>query len=895
MYPIMHALANLTMEFSNKYQEEKKAKNIIDFNDIEHFALNLLLKKENDKYVPTEVAKSYREKFVEIAIDEYQDSNLVQEYILNAVSNGHNIFMVGDVKQSIYKFRQARPELFIDKYETYVTKNEENFVKNHVIDEEKRKYFNENNEEGSKENLKIQLFKNFRSRKNILDITNLVFENIMSKELGDIDYNEDEFLNLGANYEELEKDANFAGKTELLVIDLKEPEDKETDETEDVSDIVVEARLVADKIQALIQSKYQVFDKKVGYRNITYKDIVILLRATSNSAPIYEKSLNDFNIPVFSDSGTGYLESVEIQTIMSVLKIIDNPMQDIPLVCVLRSPIGGFSDNDLIKIKLEGYKKGQAYFYETLLEAKQNDTSLSEKIDKFLLLIQDFRNKKEYLPLDELIWQFYLDTGYYNYVGLMPNGQVRQANLKMLFEKAREYEVASFKGLFNFINFIDKLKTNNQDMDSAKIIGENEDVVRIMSIHKSKGLEFPVVFLCGTGKKFNLTDLNDNILLHQDIGFGPKFIDTERKIEYNTLAKIAIGYKSKTETVSEEMRILYVALTRAKEKLIITGLSKDFDKDIKKKKDLLEIYQQNSINPNIIKNYKSYLDWLELVSLNNENKINEIMDLQVYSKDELLNRWKDKNKDENENRLNIQDIIKDAKNDALNELLNWKYENIISTKIEAKSSVTKIKEKENENVKVLFQENEQFKKESLQKPKFLSEDVKITKARIGTLMHLCIQKMDEKEEYDYEKISNLINKLVQNKLITTKEADYIDIQKLLTYTESDLYKNLKKAKQIHKEEPFYINIDASEIYKEDINEKILVQGVIDLYYIDENDNIILVDYKTDYVKQNEQELVDKYKKQLSIYKEALEKALSKKVFKTYIYSVYLGKSIEIAK
>lgn len=555
--------------------------------------------------------------------------------------------------------------------------------------------------------------------------------------------------------------------------------------------------------------------------------------------------------------------------------------------------LGGFSDNDLIKIKVEGFNKVHSYFYETLLNAKEKDTELTPKIEKFLSLVQSFRDKKEYLPLDELIWQIYLDTGYYNYVSLMPNGQLRQANLKMLFEKAKDYESASFKGLFNFINFIDKLKNNNQDMDSAKIIGENEDVVRIMSIHKSKGLEFPVVFVCGTGKKFNLMDLNDNILLHQDIGIGPKYIDYERKIEYNTLAKVAIGYKSKLETISEEMRILYVALTRAKEKIFITGVSKDFEKDIKKKKDLLDIYNGKNINANILKNYKSYLDWLELVYLKNETKAKDVIDLKVYQKDELLNNLKLEDKVETKENLELKAKINYIQNESLKILLNWKYGNLASTKIEAKSSVTKIKEMENENINILFEEKAENKKESLKKPKFLSEDIKITKARIGTLMHLCIQKLDEKQEYDYEKISNEINKLVENSIITKKEAEAINKDKLLTYTKSSLYRSLKNAKEIHKEAPFYMNIKGSKIYKEDIEENILVQGVIDLYYIDEQDNIILVDYKTDYVKNSEQELIYKYEKQLSIYKAALEEALGKKVYKTYIYSVYLGKSIEL--
>lgn len=859
---------NIILEFSKKYSEAKREKNIIDFNDIEHFALQILVKKEDNKYEPTHVAKRYIEKFEEIAIDEYQDSNLVQEYILNTISKGNNIFMVGDVKQSIYKFRQARPELFISKYETYRNKKEKQ----------------------ENDDLKIQLFKNFRSRKNILDFTNLVFENIMTKQLGDIDYDEKEYLNLGANFEEPQENSNFAGKTELNIIDLKELEDERNSEIENIENATLEARLVARNIQELINSKYQVYTK-TGYRDITYKDIVILLRATSNLSPIFEKELNNLSLPVFSDTGTSYLESVEIQTIMALLKVIDNPMQDIPLVTVLRSPICGFDDNDLIEIKLQGKYN---YFYQALVEASKNKAlKMSNRIKEFLNKLEGWRKKQEYLTLDELIWQIYMDSSYYHYVGLMPNGEIRKANLKMLFEKARQYEMASFKGLFNFINFIDKLKVNSNDTDSAKLIGENENVIRIMSIHKSKGLEFPVVFLCGTGKKFNMQDLNDNILLHQDIGFGPKYIDCIRRIEYNTLAKTAITYKAQVETISEEMRILYVALTRAKEKLIITGLSKDLQKDFSKKQDLLEMYNTKTISPNILKNYKSYLDWFELLYLNNKNTISEILELKMYAKEDLIKNFA--NEDEQEEKVirNINRNKEKPKNKELEELLNWKYENLDATTIQAKTSVSKIKELENEEKNFKFEEKNRFKLENMKKPKFLQEELVITNAEIGTLMHLLIQKLNEKEDYTYEKLKSEIRKLIQNEIITSKEAEKINIDKLLVYTKSDLYKNLKTAKEIHKEQPFYINIPANTVYELNVQEKILVQGVIDLYYIDENDNIILVDYKTDYVKQDEQELVDKYKKQLQIYKSALEEALQKEVYKTYIYSIYLGKSIEV--
>lgn len=571
MYPKLVAIRDLIIEFNLAFAKEKLEKNVMDFHDIEHFALKILVQTdETGKKLPTEVALTYQDKFKEIAIDEYQDSNLIQEYILNMISKGNNIFMVGDVKQSIYKFRQARPELFLEKYETYQPKEKKN----------------------KKDSLKIQLFKNFRSRKNVLDVTNYIFETIMSKDLGDITYNEEEYLNLGADYPELEDTLPGERKASIYVIDLKDRKEEEKEDIEQLENAVLEARFVANQIQELVKSKYKVYDRKQGYRDICYKDIVILLRSTSSLAPIYEKELNNQNIPVFSDTSTQYFDSIEIQTILSLLKIIDNPMQDIPLVSVLRSQIGNFNDNELIRIKLNGKTEKSEYFYDTFVQAMENEKiekDLKEKMKTFLQNIEHWRKQNEYMALDEFIWQIYLDTGFYQYVGLMPNGALRQANLKMLFERAREYEKASFKGLFNFINYINGLRRASSDMDSAKVISENEDVVRIMSIHKSKGLEFPVVILSSTAKKFNLTDLNEPILLHQDLGLGPKYIDEIRKIEYPTLAKLAIGTKITKETLSEEMRILYVALTRAKEKLIITGVSKDFEKEINLKKEKLAL------------------------------------------------------------------------------------------------------------------------------------------------------------------------------------------------------------------------------------------------------------------------------------------------------------------
>ena len=863
--PILEKLSNLVTEFTKNFAEKKKEKNCIDFNDIEHFALKILLDENNN---PTEVAKKYKEKFEEIAIDEYQDSNLVQEAILTSISKGNNIFMVGDVKQSIYKFRQARPELFLQKYDEY--KNKE--------------------EKAQEDNLKIQLFRNFRSRQNILNITNLVFESIMSKELGDINYNENEYLNYGANYPEPEEIKNYAGIAELDIIDLKEDEsitafegEEDEEEQERVEDDVLEAKFVANKIQELLNSNYMVFDKKQGYRKIRPKDIVILLRATSNLSPIYEKELSDLELPVFSDTSGTYLDTVEIQTILSVLKIIDNPLQDIPLVVVLRSSICNFTDNDLITIRLTDRN---CNFYEALIKTRLIcDGDLKNKIESFLEKLEKWKSISQYMPLDEFIWQIYLDTGYYQYVGLLPNGAMRQANLKTLFEKAKQYEKASFKGLFNFIQFIDKLKKQNGDLASAKLIGENEDVIRIMSIHKSKGLEFPVVFLCNSHKKFNMQDLNDNILLHQDIGFGPTIMDTTRKIKYSSIAKDAIKLKMKQETLSEEQRILYVALTRAKEKLYITGRSKDFTKYVQDKNKVLEMYESENIklDAKLMKKANSYLDWIMYVYLFNQGrtitlkgesyKLSDIITLNVSNKKDLLKALaKEEVVEQIDLKEKIEQILKNKSDEenkkseqALKELLEWKYDYIVDTTLPTKSSVTKIKQEKiklEEILKGIESEEVEYKKSYT--PKFMQEDKKISSAEKGTLVHLCIQRLDERKDYELKDIQNMILNLVEKEIITQNEADAIDVNLIYQYTKSQLFEELRKAKEVHKEQPFYINIPAKDVVSEAENSKknILVQGIIDLYYIDKNDNLVLIDFKTDYISNEpnaKEKILDKYK------------------------------------
>ena len=907
MYDILKKLKNLIIEFDEIFSKKKRDKNIVDFTDIEHFALNILVKgveKTTDKnglayekIVKTDVAKKYTEKFEEIAIDEYQDSNLVQEFILSSISRGNNMFMVGDVKQSIYRFRQAMPKLFLEKYSNYETVGTAS-----------------NDINGRK----IQLFKNFRSRDNVLDFTNLIFKNIMSEKLGEVDYNEDEYLNFGA---EDYKKINQSLKTEIDIIDLKKEEnldienteylenDNDTEELEHLENIEIEAKYVANKIKKLIDSKYQVYDrKKENFRDITYKDIAILLRSTKDKASIYEQELIKLDMPVFSDSNQEYLDSIEIQTIMSLLKIIDNPMQDIPLVTVLRSNIGKFTDNELVEIRLSDKYDN---FYNCMQKAKVDvNSQLKEKIEHFLNQIETWRKEQEYLALDELIWKIYSDTGYYNYVGLMPNGNLRQANLKMLFERAKKYETASFKGLYNFINFIEKLKINSGDLSSAKIIGENDDVIRIMSIHKSKGLEFPVVFLVNTNKQFNEQDIKKNpVLLHQELGIGAKYINYNAQVQYDTLTREAIKNVIRNENISEEMRILYVALTRAKEKLIITGISNDYAKQLEDIEQQKNIYarKDGKINPILVKKYKTYLDWILLVYLYEQANTEELLELNRIEQNSILEYKMENDEKENTSQKVIQTlnqkIIDKNKINKIKEQIEYEYPNKLAIDIPTKSSVTKIKQMKNKQLGIDFEnlDNEEnvsteAKIIAFEKPKFLQEekDNQITNAQKGTLTHLCLQKLKPKEEYNLEKIQTLIQNLEMNKIITEKEREAINPYKILQFTKSKIWEQLKNAKEYYQERPFYINVPASEIYNEDIEENVLVQGIIDLYFVNEIGNIVLVDYKTDYVENGKElELVEKYKNQLELYKQALEEALNTKVDKVYIYSVYLEKEIEI--
>ena len=680
--------------------------------------------------------------------------------------------------------------------------------------------------------------------------------------------------------------------------DTIEPDD------EIFEDIELEAKFVSNKIKKLIDSKFQVYDsKKQEFRDVQPKDIVILLRSTKNKANVFEKELQKQNIDVYSDTSDEYLESYEIQIIMDLLKIIDNPYQDLPLVHIMRSPIGMFTDDDLLEIRLADKNDD---FYTTILKSRLSvDENLKYKIDNFLEKIEKWREQNNILDLDELIWTIYEDTGFLNYVALMPNGEFRIANLKMLFERAKQYETASFKGLFNFIQFIEKIKIGSGDLGAAKIISENENVVRIMSIHKSKGLEFPVVFLAGTGSSFNMMDLNQDILLHQEIGIGVKYIDYDMQIKYDTISKMAIREKLLEENLSEEMRVLYVALTRAKEKIFITGIKKDFEENKQKMQEIVDIYKKENgkINPILLKKYKKYIDWILLVYMYNEKEAKETIKINVIKREEILKDLKEEDNEKIDIFKLLEEKSKDISDKEIEELrkkleFNYQYKEL--NLIPSKDSVTNISShlvtgnKSDEKISQKVPVTKQDKQEVVQYewPKLEDVEEKITPAKKGTLVHLCMKNLDFSKDYDLNQIKQLIEDLKLKDIISEKEAESINPYSIWNFTKSNIYKELKEAKEYHKEEPFYINIPANKAIEVSSEENILVQGIIDLYYIDKSDKLILLDYKTDFAKPgDEQILIERHKPQLMLYKEALENGLNKKVDKIYIYSTGLSKEI----
>nr|WP_131035075.1 helicase-exonuclease AddAB subunit AddA [Clostridioides difficile] len=843
LYNIVKPISSVVLRFEEEYSNKKREKGIIDFNDIEHFALNILTDvDEKGNIVPSDIAVGYRNKFYEIFIDEYQDSNLVQEVLLKAVANTEtpNRFMVGDVKQSIYRFRQAKPELFLQKYNNY------------------------NDKKGSSHR-KIMLYKNFRSREEVVDAVNYIFENIMNENIGEIEYTEKERLNLGANFNvDTDEKSIIGGATEIHLIQkdnkldddiINDKDDRinnkedEIEEEEKLDNIQLEARMVGNIIKDLMKvnedGKIQkVYDKGIdGYRPVEFRDIVILLRATSAWAPVFADELMNMDIPTYADVGVGYFDTIEIKTILSLLQIIDNPMQDIPLISVLKSPIFGFTPEDLIDIRVQSKDK---IFYEVLKSTAEYDgftdsqnenesefIPSEECINKskdFLIKLKEFKEKSMYMSTDEFIWYLYTRTGYYAYVGALPGGSQRQANLKVLFERAKQFEETSLKGIFNFVNFIEKLKKSSSDMGSAKTLGENANVVRIMSIHKSKGLEFPVVICSAMGKNFNTQDFKKSILYHHNLGYGPQFVDYERRISFPSIAKEALKSKINIENLSEEMRVLYVAFTRAKEKLIITGSTRNIQDSIKRWSNGIE--SLDTISQYEILKGKNFLDWImpcvlrhrDLSNLLEEVGLDAVFNVEHNSKwygklwnknDILVEKKSDEEKESIEEILEKIDVDNPDSDyySEIEEKLNYIYPYEFSTRKPATISVTEIKKIQNnyeeELINTIFEQ-----KVILKKPLFIQneeEREKISGTERGTIVHLVMEVLDLKNVSSVNDIKSQIRGFVSKGIITEKQASIVNPYKIYKFFASNIGKRMLNAEIINREKSIYAQVNMKDI------------------------------------------------------------------------------------
>ncbi len=626
----------------------------------------------------------------------------------------------------------------------------------------------------------------------------------------------------------------------------------------------------------------------------------------------------DMDIPTYADIGVGYFDTIEIKTVMSLLQVIDNPMQDIPLLAVLKSPICGFTPEDLIDIRVEDTHRT---FYEALEGYSENDDEIGYKCLDFLNKLQDYKEKSLYMSTDEFLWYLYTKTGYFAYVGALPGGSQRQANLKILFERAKQFEETSFKGIFNFINFISKLKKSNTDMGSAKTLGENANVVRIMSIHKSKGLEFPVVICSGMGKNFNNQDFRKSILYHHDLGYGPELVDYNRRISYPSIAKEALKSRINIENLSEEMRVLYVAFTRPKEKLIITGSSRDINKSINSWSNGIDSKQPIS-KYKILKG-KSYLDWIMSSVLKHKDleNIREMAEVELENIDDHPSKWKTKiwykedvileNKEDEEDE-SVRDILenldvtvpKTPYYDEIKEKLDYKYKYEICTTKPASISVTEIKKIQNSYEEELTEDlfNNQI---VLKKPLFRQEEIedKITGAERGSIVHLIMELLDFNKINTIDEIKEQINIFIKKNIITEKQSTAINSYKIYKFFKSDIGQRMLKSAFVKREQAIYAQIKLKDVYiYEDLindgslnydDESIMLRGIIDAYF-EEDEKIVIVDYKTDFVNdENREEVINRYKKQLDLYAEVVKNLTGKEVKEKYIYLFGIDEGVSI--
>lgn len=951
----VNMLIDLVLDFTDRFEKKKKEKNIADFADIEHMALNVLIQHKNDnnnidtvernnnakksdvteninnieetdskqqagdeEFTYTAVADEMSKNFSEILIDEYQDSNLVQDYIMKSISRErfdmpNNIFMVGDVKQSIYKFRLARPELFMEKYDTYT--------------------------DTESDNQKIELRKNFRSRSNVLSSINYIFYKIMKNEVGSVDYTESVALYTGASYPEFE-DKEWA-KTKILLLDTDEEilnnddnseikvklnkkedaditENGSDNEDEELTKAEKEARLVANEIIAMMSGKIkaQVTDKVTGeLRDVRYSDIVILLRSQRGYAETFVKVLTDAGIPAFSEQKSGYFDAIEVATILNFIRIIDNPVQDIPLTAVMKSQIIGITVNELAIMRTE-CKDGNMYNCMMWYKDNGKNKDIKRKLNKLANYINEYSKRAIYTDIHILIKEIMVETGYYNYVTAMPSGIKRKGNLDMLVEKAKAYESTSFRGLFNFVRYIEQLKKYNVDYGEASESGESDNIVRLMTIHKSKGLEFPVVFLSGCGKQFNSSDTRGSLVIHPDLGIGTDYIDYEERVKTATLYKKAIASRLKEEVLGEELRVLYVALTRAREKLYITGCVKGMAKTLK---GWCESAQENPdrLSYTTLIKAKNYLDFIMPAVLTDKNikptvrsfGIEEELEvrygdeeansdaefaIEYYTIQDLIRNTVDKEVSD----MAIRDVIEEYGNDKsmlydkINDRLNYVYHDIIATKIHSKMSVSEIK-KIGQNVDEEESEFMFLGEEELMMPEFLAPKEEIKATTRGTAYHKFLELLDYERCKNTDMIKGMAIEFATSGKMPQEYVEMINPFDILYFVKSDIGQRMKAAYErgtLVREQQFVMSVPYSEIEKEyNGDEEILVQGIIDAYFV-EDGRIVIVDYKTDRAK-DAKELIDRYQVQLDFYEKAVNKTNENKVKEKVIYAFALKTGI----
>ena len=910
-------LIELTVQFMEQFGMAKREKNILDFTDMEHFALQILMKKEGEEIHMSQAAKELSAKYDEVLVDEYQDSNFVQELLTTAVSGWinqkKNIFMVGDVKQSIYRFRLARPELFMEKYKNYST-------------------------EEAKEQ-RIDLHKNFRSRAQVLESVNFIFRQIMGEDLGGVAYDKDAALYPGASFPEGESE-EFV-KTEVLLIekdgeeltDVQESADAGAQgsqmELENQNAQELEALAIAQRIQEIV-GKEQIVDKETReYRPVEYGDIVILLRTAYGWAETFREVLASQGIPVYCTSRTGYFSALEIVTVLNYLKVCDNPLQDIPLMGVLRSPIVGCTSQELAELRIQ-YPKGLLYESVTAYVGESSKTDflnekdfLKLKLSNFLQLLEKVRNMAVYTPVHELILYVLKETGYGNYARALPGGEQRFANLTMLVEKAMDYEKTSYRGLFNFVRYIEQLQAYEVDYGEVNLTGAGNTAVEIMTIHKSKGLEFPVVFVAGMGKQFNFQDMNAGLLLHPELGIGADAVIPEKRVIASSLNKQIIRRQLLKESLGEELRVLYVAMTRAKEKLILTGTVGKLEKQMVSLSRFLD--EEEELLPlgtrMKAKNYWAFV----LPALVRHRAMSELLGEYGILMKKQKGIYDDVSdfviKKVTVRQMTEKAVILQAGNQMQEEYLkNWDadqvYDKEIREEIEkrfsfvypykyledipVKVSVSDLKKRSwhdeselEENISVSAEE--QVEEQEAPVPAFMTEKQEEYKgAARGTAYHRLMECLDYAEVESEEQIEVQLKRLLESQKMTEQEAECIRIRDIKKFVDSELGQRMKKAvvkKQLYREQPFVIRRSASLLDDSWKDETILVQGIIDAYFTEDGE-IVLVDYKTDRVRKGqEQKLVDLYHVQLEDYAQALERMTGMKVKEKIIYSFTLQKAI----